>query len=125
MISAMSLRLGWLVLAVSLPACGGTQSDAKEPKTAKDKQIADMKASGELHDDSSSTWAGWRYSGDRKDCRYVLGRKCFKTEKAACSAAACRATKCDVVGGGPATVSCHRDEKADREPKKSKAAKER
>jgi hypothetical protein len=55
----------------------------------------------------------------------VLGRKCFKTEKAACTAAACKATKCEVVGGGPATVSCHRDERAEKaeKPEKKKDAK--
>jgi hypothetical protein len=119
MISAMSLRLGWLLaLALSLHGCGGTQSDAKEPKTAKEKQLADMKASGDLDEKSNGKWGGWRYSGERKDCRFVLGRKCFKTEKAACTAAACRATKCEVVGGGPATVSCHRNEQADKSEKK-------
>ena len=119
MISSMSLRLGWLVvLVLSLHGCGGSQSETKQPKTAKEKQLADMKASGEIDDKSNGKWGGWRYSGDRKDCRFVLGRKCFKTEKAACSAAACKATKCDVDGGGPATVSCHRDERAEKEKAK-------
>jgi hypothetical protein len=35
----------------------------------------------------------------------VLGRRCFKTRKAACAAARCK-TRCEVEGGGPATVSC-------------------
>ena len=119
MISSMSLRPWLIALALLAHGCGEPQSSRKEPKTAKEKQLADMKASGDLDDKESSKWGGWRYSGDRKDCRYVLGRKCFKTEKLACSAAACGAAKCDVVGGGPATVSCHGAGEKTAEKKKS------
>jgi hypothetical protein len=106
MILLMASRIGivaWLLLA----ACGGssTQSDSSEPQTARQKQYAEAKANGEL-DAPTTKWGGWRYQGDREDCRYVIGRKCFKTEKAAC--ASCKdPAACTSVGGGPATVSCN------------------
>ena len=101
----MSLRLGCLVLALAIAfGCGASQTDANEPTTAKEKQLREARASGDI-DKPTTKWGGWRYQGDRKDCFYVFGRRCFKTEKAACSAAACKST-CETVGGGPATISC-------------------
>ena len=86
-------------------ACGGSQTDAKEPQTAREKQLQEAKAKGEL-DEPSNKWGGWKYQGDRKDCFYVVGRKCFKTKKIACSAAKCGKGMCESVGAGPATVQC-------------------
>jgi hypothetical protein len=109
----MSLRLPYLVLALALgmtpSACGGAAADADEPQTAREKQLQEAKASGEV-DPPGKQWGGWRYQGDRKDCFYVVGRRCFKTDKAACSNA-CRTKSastemCAIDGGGPATVSC-------------------
>ena len=101
----MSLRwIGIVVLALGC-GCGGSRAKSDEPTTAKEKQAREAKASGE--DRASKNWGGWRYSGDRNECFFVIGRKCFKTEAAACTAARCgKAKKCDVAGGGPATVSC-------------------
>ena len=94
---------------VALLGCGGPskgQVEPGEPQTARDKQYADAKKSGEL-DQGSSKWGKWRYSGDRKSCFFVAGRQCFKTENAACQASKCKApTKCKTSGAGPATVSC-------------------
>lgn len=89
-------------------ACGGNASSADEPQTAREKQLLEAKKSGELDKDKDKKWGTWRYSGDRNDCFYVVGRKCFKTEPAACKSLACdkKKKKCTVVGGGPATVSC-------------------
>ena len=81
------------------------QSDPNEPKTAKDKQLREARASGDV-DKTSNKWAGWRYQGDRKDCFFVVGRKCFKTEKSACSAACKSAKLCRSDGGAPATLTC-------------------
>lgn len=68
--------------------------------------MQEARASGEV-DKPTSKWAGWRYQGSRQECFFVLGRRCFKTEKAACSAAKCKApTKCTSEGAGPATISC-------------------
>ncbi len=95
-----------LVLTCVIAACGGAQTDAKEPQTAKEKQLREAKASGDI-DQPTNKWAGWRYKGARKECFFVLGRRCFKTEKAACAAARCKAgLKCTSTGGGPAQISC-------------------
>jgi len=97
----MSLRTVALVLLV---ACGGSTVSSDEPQTAKEKQLREAKAAG---DTNAGKWGGWRYQGDRNECFYVVGRRCFKSENAACQAARCKSPKkCDVVGGGPATVGC-------------------
>lgn len=93
---------------VLLFACGGTAPSADEPQTAREKQLLEAKKNGELDDTKGKGWGTWRYSGDRDDCFYVVGRKCFKTKKSACGSLACdkKKKKCEIVGGGPATVSC-------------------
>ena len=99
----MSLRVLALVLVM---ACGGPQTEANEPQTAKQKQLQEAKATGEL-DQPTTKWAGWRYQGTRSQCFYVIGRRCFKTEKAACAVAHCKSAKqCTSTGAGPATVAC-------------------
>lgn len=83
-----------------------------EPQTAREKMLADEKANKDTDGDDakppgSKQWTGWRYQGERKDCFFLVGRKCFKSEKAACSAAKCKApSKCETEGAGPATLSC-------------------
>src|SRR3954470_12335330 len=100
----MSLRSLWFVLACA--ACGSAQYDTHETQTAKQKQMKEARASGEVAKPGSK-WGGWRYQGDRKDCFFVVGRKCFKTENAACQASHCKApSKCETEGGGPATMKC-------------------
>ncbi len=97
-----------VVLLFLVVGCGGPsrqQVEPGEPQTAKEKQYAEAKASGDM-DDGDSKWGKWRYTGDRKECFFVAGRKCFKTEAAACKAASCGKTKCKSSGAGPATVSC-------------------
>jgi len=69
------------------------------------------KQSGEI-DDGNSKWGKWRYTGDRKECFFVAGRKCFKTENAACQAARCKSpTKCTADGAGPVTLKCAKPKK--------------
>jgi hypothetical protein len=85
--------------------CGGSSNKSDEPTTAKEKQLREARASGDP--DAAKGWGKWRYTGDRNECFFVVSGKCFKTEKAACTAARCKGgKKCSVVGGGPATVSC-------------------
>jgi hypothetical protein len=106
----MSLRLSALALAL-LFGCGGETMKVRkgEPQTAREKMRAEEKAHPSDADDSTTSkkWSGWRYQGERKDCFFLVGKKCFKTQNAACSAAKCRAPgKCEAEGGGPAIVKC-------------------
>jgi hypothetical protein len=102
----MSLRmisLGWLA-ALAL-GCGGDPPRSGDPATAKEKQRREAAAAGETSS-AGGRWGGWRYTGDRDECFFVVGRKCFKTETSACAAARCGSRKCETSGGGPATVAC-------------------
>ena len=101
----MSLCPIRLALVVCLLACaGGSAPRSDEPTTAREKQRREAEAKGEA--DAGGKWGGWRYTGERDTCFFVVGRRCFKTEAAACAAARCGKAKCAVEGGGPATVSC-------------------
>src|SRR4051794_4103852 len=112
----MSLRL---VVAIALAcACGSSNMKVKkgEPQTAREKMLAEEKAHPSDSDSDgegagsatgAKKWNGWRYQGDRKECFFVVGKKCFKTQKAACQAAQCKGpSKCETEGGGPATMKC-------------------
>lgn len=100
---ALSLSVGSLSFGCS--GCGSSPPPkAGEPQTAKEKQRQEAEAKGEV--EPGGKWGGWRYTGDREDCFFVVGRRCFKTEAAACAAAKCGKRKCEVTGGGPATVAC-------------------
>lgn len=103
--SAPRLPFVSVLVVLALFGCGAaTRSD--EPTTAKEKQLREAKASGD-YSSSDKNWGSWRYSGDRSDCFFVVGRRCFKTENAACQSTRCkRPKKCNTVGGGPASVSC-------------------
>lgn len=97
-----------LCLVLAIAACGGPERvDKGEPTTAKEKQLKEAKASGELDDDNKAWGKGWKYQGERNDCFFLVGKKCFKTEKQACAAAACKSPKsCKGLGGGPTQVAC-------------------
>src|ERR1044071_1633549 len=101
----MSLYTIRLALVVCLLGCSGSPPRTDEPTTAKEKQRRDAEAKGDLDRDAVK-WACWRYTGDRRDCFFVVGRRCFKTEQAACTAARCGKHKCETTGGGPAAVAC-------------------
>ena len=106
----MSLR-GVSLLVVFALSCGGESMKVKkgEPQTAREKMLAEEKASAKKDDDppGKQKWSSWRYQGDRKDCRFVFGRRCYKSENAACQAARCKAPlKCSPEGAGPATMKC-------------------
>jgi hypothetical protein len=107
----MSLRPVCFVVLAALVACAGARPSSDEPTTAREKQKQEARNDKDASDDpppGSKKWSGWRYKGDRNECFYLFGAKCFKTEKAACQAAGCKAAskKCHAEGGGPATVSC-------------------
>lgn len=103
----MSLRAA-LVVAALLVGCGSNKRRVEkgEPQTAREKQMLEAKKSGDI-DKPSPKWGKWRYRGDRNNCFYVVGARCFKTKNSACQAARCKAPKsCNYEGAGPATVSC-------------------
>jgi hypothetical protein len=105
----MSLRVVPLLVALAM-SCGGESMRTKkgEPQTAREKMLAEEKANAEKDDSGTGKkWSAWRYQGDRKDCFFIVGRKCYKTENAACQAAHCKSpTRCTLEGAGPATVKC-------------------
>ena len=103
----MSLRTISLVVVAALAVACGAPPRSDEPTTAKDKQRRDAEATGapEL---TGGQRNGWRYTGDRNDCFFVVGRRCFKSEAAACAAARCGKHSCETTGGGPASVACAR-----------------
>ena len=104
----MSLRTIVLALVTSLAlGCGGGAPKTDEPTTAKEKQRREAEAAGETPS-TGGKWGGWRYTGNRDECFFVVGRRCFKTEPEACAAARCDKKKCETSGGGPATVACAR-----------------
>jgi hypothetical protein len=106
----MSLRTISLVflLSVSLGSLAsgcGASSRSDEPTTAAEKQRRDAEATGTA-DVPTGPRNGWRYTGERDNCFFVVGRRCFKTEAAACTAARCGKRTCEVTGAGPAAVAC-------------------
>jgi len=103
----MSLRL---LLLVALVGCASSsmKTDPNEPQTAREKQLREAKEKGELDQPTTSKSNAWTYAGDRKDCHYVVGRRCFKTKKLACTTACGNEKICKVTGAGPAAVSCNR-----------------
>ena len=108
----MSLRTTWfgwlglLDLIVSLAlGCGGDPPRSDDPTTGREKQRREAAAAGETSS-TAGKGGGWRYTGSRDECFFVVGRRCFKTEAEACAAARCGKKKCETSGGGPATVSC-------------------
>jgi hypothetical protein len=100
-----------VVVALFAIACGSapkkrTKRGGHRDETAAEYQRRKAAEDGELDDPSeASKWGGWKYQGERDDCRFVLGRKCFTKRENACKAAKCK-TECLVDGGGPAVVSC-------------------
>src|SRR5215813_9658033 len=98
----MSFRMISLGLLAALAlGCGGDPPRSDDPQTAKEKQRREAAAASEPS--SGGKRSGWRYTGDRDDCFFVVGGKCYKTEAAACAAARCGSRKCQTTGGGPAT----------------------
>jgi|SRR3954471_13078211 hypothetical protein len=102
----MSLRMISLGLIASLAlACGGDPPRSGEPTTAREKQRREAAAAGETSAPTGKG-GGWRYTGDRDECFFIVGRRCFKAQASACAAARCPGKKCKTEGGGPVTVSC-------------------
>lgn len=120
----MSWRLGSLAVLATLltVSCAPGKMKVKkgEPQTAREKMLAEEKAKAKKGEgDGGEPMAGkktskWRYQGERDSCFFLVGRRCFKTEKAACKAAGCKApSTCETQGAGPATLTCSEVAKAD------------
>ena len=86
--------------------CGSPPAPSNGPKTAVEKQRLEKREEPDAKPPPGKKWSAWRYQGDRESCFFVVGRRCFKTEAAACEFANCGARKCEKDGGGPATVTC-------------------
>lgn len=96
-----------VLVAAFVGGCGSPPPPSNGPKNAKEKQRLEAKAEEPtMKPPPGKKWSGWRYQGDRNECFFVVGRRCFKTQKSACEAAECGAKKCEIDGGGPAIVSC-------------------
>jgi hypothetical protein len=95
------------LLALLVAACGSS-SKGSNASSAAERARLEHADSGEkdVDEPEGGSWGGWRYQGATDDCFFVVGRKCFAEEKAACKAAKCKKGKCKVEGGGPATISC-------------------
>lgn len=95
-------------------ACGssGPNAASKDATTAAERARLEYEASEDKDlDDEGKAWGGWRYTGARDECFFVVGRRCFAELAAACKAARCKNGKkgveaCKTRGGGPATVEC-------------------
>lgn len=98
----------WLIVVLLVAACGGPKSTGGKPgETAAERAKREYEASGEADlDRKNKRWKGWQYTGARDECFFVVGRRCFTEEKAACKAARCGKQGCRSDGAGPATVSC-------------------
>src|ERR1043165_203469 len=83
----MSLRMISLALLAALAlGCGGDPPRSGDPTTAKEKQRREAAAAGETTAPSAKG-VGWRYTGDRDECFFVVGRRCLKTQEAGGAAA--------------------------------------
>lgn len=106
-----------MLVAIAVHACGGAPLPPDEPRdtagarphkrTGKHGSEAVREPeSGDKVSGKGKQWGGWRYGGSRDECFFVVGRKCFASEAAACKAAKCGGKRCVADGGGPATVKC-------------------
>ena len=90
---------GGLAAALLVTACGEPQTPAVQGTTAE--------SSADATQGDGKRWSGWRYTGSRSDCFYVVGRHCFATGEEACAAAQCtNGKRCVSEGAGPAQVRC-------------------
>lgn len=105
-----ALAAGLLTLA----ACGGPPpaKRAKSSSSAKSKGKTPITVVPPQEEDEvdreGKKWKGWRYTGQRDDCYYVVKRKCYTSRKKACKAAGCAKHDCRIDGAGPSRVSCEK-----------------
>lgn len=111
----MRCVLAAIVATACLAACAGEPLPPERPRGA--KQVKAKKAKhgseairekpdGDKVSGDGKAWSGWRYAGSRDDCFFLLGRRCFATEAAACKAAKCGKKRCVGDDGAPPTMRC-------------------
>jgi hypothetical protein len=106
-----SVAVAFAVLALIALGCGGAaDGGGTTPRSRSSAKRADEQPKADYDDENSVGMSGkrvtrWRWKGSRKDCFYVVGNKCFESEKAACKAAGCK-RDCRTDDSAPVQVSC-------------------
>lgn len=89
------------------------------------------KAVGNYRDENSVGMAQdrvgkWRWKGERKECYFLTGNKCFLTKEQACKAASCGRRDCKVQDeGAPVRVMCEGEDATAEANAERQAIKER
>jgi len=114
------LRTAVVLFALLASGCAGARGDSPDSPDSKGDSSSKKHSSGKTPytvvppeeqdesevDSEGKKWSGWRYKGKRDDCFYVVGRRCYKSQKKACKAAGCATADCRTSGAGPAKVIC-------------------
>jgi hypothetical protein len=96
-----------LLVAFLASSCGSSGSGGPPGETAAARAKREHAEAGEDEvSGEGKAWGGWRYTGSRDECFFVVGRRCFAELEPACKAARCGKDRCVTEGGGPATVRC-------------------
>lgn len=111
----MLLRL-LVIVAFALGSCGGSGGGGDEATTPGSKRRARNSGSSpertREYQDSNSVGmtdtrvSKWRWKGDRKDCFYIVGNKCFDDKTKACKAAGCAVASCQLSKSAPVKARC-------------------
>ena len=115
----MRCVLAAIVATACLAACAGEPLPPERPRGAKaaveakkakkarhGSEAIREKPEGDKVSGDGKAWSGWRYAGSRDDCFFLVGRRCFATEKSACKAAKCGKKRCVGDDGAPPTMRC-------------------
>jgi len=103
----LSMPLSGMTLSLLATGCGSnTSKPAGTPEKKSTAAHREHAPDKDAVSEKGKKWGGWRWKGDREDCFYVVGNKCFAKERNACAAAKCGKSACLVKPGAPAKVSC-------------------
>jgi len=98
------------LLALIALGCGGAADGAGTTPRSRSAKREKAKPKADYNDENSVGMTDkrvtrWRWKGSRKDCFYVVGNNCFRTEAAACKAAGCK-RDCRTDDAAPVQVTC-------------------
>lgn len=101
---AKTIRRLVLVASLVLPAVAGCKDkgSATTPRT----QATGSKDAPTYDKTQSKSGPGWRWTGTRGSCFYLVDKACFEKQADACKAAGCESKSCTTDGSIPARVSC-------------------